>query len=269
VDVEDWYQSTIDPDAPLTDRFARSTARVLEAFEACGVKATFFVLGLAAEKAPSVVRDIVSGGHELQSHGYGHLEVFKTSEQEFHRDLERAKKLLEDMTGAEVFGYRAPSFSIDHRTPWALDVLARTGHRYDSSIFPIKMSRYGVAGYDPLPRVVTTPSGRIVEAPVAVFDFMGKRRPVGGGGYFRLYPYWLIRRAWKQFERQGRPGIVYMHPYEYDPSEMAQYAGGLSLKTRLHQGLGRAGFARKVSRLLTEFKFATIGEVLAPLLAQL
>lgn len=270
VDVEDWYQSTIDPAADLSDRFERNTQNVLDALEAAGTKATFFVLGLAAEKAPSVVQAILKAGHEVQSHGYGHVEVFKTSEEDFRQDLARAKALIEDITGTEIFGYRAPSFSIDERTPWALDVLAETGHRYDSSIFPIKMGRYGIDNYPPEPRIVETACGRrIVEAPIACFEWLGKRRPVGGGGYFRLWPYWVLRKAWRQLDRLDRPGIVYMHPYEYDPSEMGSYASRLPLKTRLHQGIGRKGFRRKVDRLIREFTFGPIREVVAPPLAEL
>ena len=178
--------------------------------------------------------------------------------------------MLEDQTGREIIGFRAPDFSIDERTPWAMDVLAETGHRYDSSVFPIKMSRYGMDGYPPEPRIVTTGRGnRLVEAPVACFDWLGKRRPVGGGGYFRLLPYWVIRRAWRQLDRLGRPGIVYMHPYEYDPSEMKAYRGSVSLKQRIHQGLGRKGFSRKIDRLLLDFSFGPICQALEPLLKEL
>jgi len=269
VDVEDWYQSTIDAGAPLTERFRQSTRKVLDAFAAHNVKGTFFVLGLAAEKAPEVVRDIAAAGHEVQSHGYGHVEVFKITEREFREDLRRAKALIEDILGAEVYGYRAPSFSIDGRTPWAHDVLAETGHRYDSSIFPIKMARYGIDGYPPEPRVLETPRGRrIVEAPIACFDWLGKRRPVGGGGYFRLWPYCVIRKAFRQLDRVGRPGVVYFHPYEYDPTEMAAYRQNVSLKMRLHQGLGRRGFAGKVNRLMSDFRVGPLREVLADLLPQ-
>ncbi|MBM4017300.1 MAG: DUF3473 domain-containing protein [Planctomycetes bacterium] len=269
VDVEDWYQSTIDARAGLSDRFRTSTRLVLEAMAARNVKGTFFVLGLAAEKAPDAVRDIAAAGHEVQSHGYGHLEVFNLSEEEFRQDVLRAKGLLEDLLGAPVCGFRAPSFSIDERTPWALDALAETGHRYDSSIFPIKMARYGIGGYPPEPRVVTTARGRrIVEAPIACFDCLGGRRPVGGGGYFRLWPYAVIRRAFRQMDRDGRPGVIYFHPYEYDAAEMAVYRGKVPLAMRLHQGLGRRGFARKVNRLMTDFQVGPLRDVLADLLRQ-
>jgi len=270
VDFEDWYQSTVDASADLSDRFRHSTGKVLEAFDVHGVKATFFILGLAAEKAPALVKEIAQAGHEVQSHGYGHVELFKLDEEAFRQDLRKAKVLIEDIVGSEVFGYRAPSFSIDERTPWAHDVLAETGHRYSSSVFPIKMSRYGVEGYPPEPRIFQTPGGRrIIEAPVACFDWLGKRRPCGGGGYFRLLPYWVIRKAWRQLDRIGRPGVVYIHPYEYDPGEMSAYGDAVSLKTRLHQSTGRKGFPGKVDRLLRDFEFTTIGEIVGSLLGRL
>jgi len=270
VDVEDWYQSTINPCAELSDRFIPSTHKVMEAFAEAGITGTFFVLGLAAEKAPELIKTIGKAGHEIQSHGYGHEEVYKLTEDQFRQDVLRAKGMLEDLVAAEVFCYRAPSFSVDERTPWALDVLAETGYRCDSSIFPIKTARYGVDGYPPEARIVTTERrNRIIEAPVACFDWLGKRRPVGGGGYFRLWPYWVIRKAWKQLDRLGRSGIVYMHPYEYDPGEMSTFRQSVSLKQRIHQGLGRRGFARKVGRLLREFQFGRMCDILAPLLAEI
>lgn len=270
VDVEDWYQSTFDSSAGLSARFESSTMKVLESFAAHQVRATFYVLGLAAAQAPSVVKAIARAGHEVQSHGYGHVEIFKLTEEEFRQDLVRAKGMLEDLIAREIYGYRAPSFSIDGRTPWALDALAATGHRYDSSIFPMRMNRYGVANYPTEPRVVLTPAGRrIVEAPVAVATWFGRRVPIGGGGYFRLWPYYLIRAAWRQRERAGVPGIMYMHPYEYDPAEIEAYKGRVSRRMRLHQGLGRKGFRKKLERLMREFQFLPLGELLSPWLKDL
>jgi len=270
VDVEDWFQSTIDARAALSDRFERSTAKVLEAFAAAGVRGTFFVLGLAAEKAPHVVRQIAEAGHEIQSHGYAHRLNYDLAPADFREDVVRARKLLEDLAGREVFGYRAPFFTIDERNLWVLEILAETGHRYDSSIFPLKTSRYGIDGYPPEPQIVTTPLGRrLVEAPVACFDWLGKRRPVGGGGYFRLWPYWVIRKAWRQLESVGRPGVVYFHPYEYDVLDMSAYRVRVGLAQRIHQGLGRRGFPGKIDRLLRDFRFGPMEEVLAPLLREL
>ncbi|NOZ78901.1 MAG: DUF3473 domain-containing protein [Acidobacteria bacterium] len=270
IDVEDWYQSTIDPDAPLTGRFEASTDSILACLAEHGIKATFFVLGLAAEKLPHLVKRIAAAGHELQSHGYGHRNNFELSRDELRADLARAKALLEDLSGQEIYGYRAPCFSIDERNLWALDVLAETGHRYDSSIFPLKTGRYGIEGYRPEPRLVDTPGGgRIVEAPVASFTLWTKRLPVGGGGYFRLWPYPVIRHAWRQMQRLGRPGLVYMHPYEYDPTEMADYHDSVPLMRRIHQGLGRKSFPKKIDRLLDDFEFGPLKDALAGPLSEL
>ncbi len=270
VDVEDWYQSTIDVRADLSDRFRQSTQSVLEAFDAIGIKGTFFILGLVAEKAPELVRAIADAGHEVQSHGYGHYDNRKLSQDQLREDLLRAKGLIEDVCGQEVYAYRAPCFTIDQSNLWALDVLAETGHRYDSSIFPIKMANYGIDGYPPEPRIITSPHGhRLIEAPVASFEWLGKHRPIGGGGYFRLWPYFIIRKAWRQLERRGQPGIVYMHPYEYDPREMASYKTSVGLTQRIHQGLGRRGFSGKINKLLRQFKFGPMRNILSSLLQEL
>ncbi len=270
VDVEDWYQSTIDPNAPVSDRFIASTERVLEMLDRHKVRGTFFVLGLAVEKHPGVAHEIAEAGHEVQSHGYGHVEVFKLTRQQFREDLARAKAMLEDILGREVFGYRAPSFSVDERTPWAWDVLAETGHRYDSSVFPIRMRRYGIGGYPSTPQVVKTPEGRrIVEAPMAFFTFCSRRLPCAGGGYVRLLPRALLRVAWHQIDRRGGPGVLYMHPYEYDPIELAQHSGFVSLLRRLHQGVGRKGFLDKIEMLLDELRFGPLEDVLSPWLEDL
>lgn len=266
VDVEDWYQSVYDANSAITSRFEANVDKVLALFATRNVKATFFVLGLAAQKSPAVVKAIQAAGHEIQSHGFGHIEVFHLTPEQFYEDLVRSRKLLEDIAGTAVIGYRAPRFSIDHRAPWALDVLVKAGYRYDSSIFPIKMPRYGIDHYPPEPRVIEAPGGgRLVEVPVACFDWLGKRRPIGGGGYFRLFPYWVLRKAWRQLEAQGRPGVVYMHPYEFDPEEMNVYKDSVPWKRRLQQGLGRKRFPRKVERLIGEFEFGTIGELIAGL----
>lgn len=266
VDVEDWLQSTLSPELPLTDRFRHSTARVLEAFGHHGVRGTFFVLGLAAEKAPDVVRAIQGAGHEVQSHGYGHRRVYNLTPETFREDLERSKKLLEDITGVAVCGYRAPEFTITLENLWALDVLVECGYTYDSSVFPLRTGRYGVAGAPWFPHRLKTPAGHeLVELPVASFRWLGRRLPVGGGGYFRLFPYGLLRRGVAQLNRRGVPATIYMHPYEYDPIEFRELGHPVPWKTRLHQGLGRRAFPRKIDRLLTDFRFGAIEDLLAEL----
>jgi polysaccharide deacetylase family protein (PEP-CTERM system associated) len=264
VDVEDWLQSTIDPALPLTNRFHANTRRVLEAFDAHNVQGTFFVLGRAAERAPELVREIHRAGHEIQSHGYGHELITELTPQRFRADVERSKKMLEDIIGQEIHGYRAPAFTITLETLWALDVLVEVGFSYDSSVFPVRMKRYGVDNAPCYPHLLTTPSGReIKEFPVASCRVGGRRVPTGGGGYFRLFPYFVLRRGVRQLNHAGHSATIYMHPYEYAPSELSQLDHPISWRMRLHQGLGRKRFPSKVDRLLSEFRFGCIQDVIA------
>jgi polysaccharide deacetylase family protein (PEP-CTERM system associated) len=263
VDVEDWLQSTVDPNLPLTDCFPKNTHKVLAAFAARGVRGTFFVLGLAAEKAPQLVREIHAAGHEVQSHGYGHRLVHELTPAEFRADLERSKKLLEDITGQEIYGYRAPAFTISRQNLWALDVLVETGYRYDSSVFPLRTARYGIDGAPRFPHILKTSAGHeIRELPVASYEFAGRRFPVGGGGYFRLLPYFILRRGVRQLNAEGHSATIYMHPYEYSPGEFQTLDQSISWKMRLHQGLGRRRFPRRVDRFLTEFRFGAMQDVI-------
>jgi len=278
IDVEDWYQAIVSRNDELSDRFEHNVNAILQALADHGVRATFFILGKAAIRAPQVVKTIEAAGHEIQSHGFWHRSNFIIDEPTFREDLLRAKGFLEDLIGREVYAYRAPYFAIDNRNLWALDVLAETGHRYDSSIFPLVrtcivslgVSSYGIDGYPLSPQIVTTPRGhKIVEAPVTCVDWLAKRWPVGGGGFFRLWPYFLIRSLWRRMIQAGQPGTVYLHPYEYDWGEMTGYRQNVSLRWRLHQGLGRKRFPRKIDRLLSDFEFTSMDEVLADLLDQL
>lgn len=264
IDVEDWLQSAVDPDLPVTVRFRASTRRVLDLLDRLGVRGTFFVLGLAAEKAPDLVRAIHGAGHEVQSHGYGHRLVHTQSPARFRADIERSKKLLEDLIGAEVFGYRAPAFSITRRTLWALDALADAGYRYDSSIFPIALRRYGISGGPRGPHRLRSRRGHeLVEAPVATFQAAGRRVPAGGGGYFRLLPYGVLRRGVSQLNAQATPATIYMHPYEFDPDEVLEVGFGVPWSVRARQGIGRRGFAGKVARLLRDYRFGALSDMLA------
>jgi polysaccharide deacetylase family protein (PEP-CTERM system associated) len=264
VDVEDWLQSTIDPNLPLSERFIPNTHKVLDAFARRNVKGTFFVLGLAAEKAPGLVRDIQAAGHEIQSHGYGHETVYKITRERFKADVERSKKMLEDMTGARITAYRAPAFSITLANLWALDVLVELGIEYDSSVFPIALPRYGVEGAPWYPHKLRAPNGGVLtELPVATYRMGGRRVPLGGGGYFRLFPYFLIRNCVRQLNHEGHSGTIYMHPYEFNPDELREIEYPISWKMRLHQGLGRRGFPGKVDRLTRDFRFGTMRDVIA------
>lgn len=266
VDVEDWLQSTVDPELPLTERFFASTRKVLQAFADDGVRGTFFILGLAAEKAPELVREIQQAGHEIQSHGYGHRLVYTLTRDQFRDDLARSKKMLEDLTGRPITGYRAPAFTIMLENLWALDVLVECGYTYDSSVFPLRVRRYGIDGAPRFPHRLKTPSGyELLELPVASYRFCGRTLPIGGGGYFRLFPYPVIRRGVRQINRARQPAIIYMHPYEYDPIEFRELDYPVSLLQQSHQGLGRRGFPRKIDRLLADFTFGTISDTIAAL----
>ena len=264
VDVEDWIQSVLDPSLPLTNHFCDNTRRLLELFASQGVQATFFVLGLAAEKAPELVREIHQAGHEIQSHGYGHRRLHTLTAVQLRQDLTRSKELLEDITGQPVTGYRAPAFSIDMDNLWALDVLVESGYEYDSSVFPVRTRRYGVAGAPRIPHRLRTPAGyEIVEVPVASYRLLGRTIPIGGGGYFRLFPYWMIRGCVRQFNEQSEPATIYCHPYECNRAELGQLPQPIPWRLRLHQSIGRRRFLAKMRRLLSEFRFGCVRDVLA------
>lgn len=254
VDVEDWPQSTWDHGLDITPRAADNTERVLDILAMYGRSATMFVLGKFAERFPETVRRMAREGHEVASHGYGHVEVFRQTRSEFREDVRRAKHLLEDLTGQPVLGYRAPDFSIVSSTTWALDALAEVGVQYDSSIVPVQTARYGICGWPTDPVRVRLPSGHsIVEVPIATLTLLGRRWPVAGGGYHRLLPWSVIRWAVRHRLQRREPFVAYCHPYEFDAYEFAALDMDIPLKTRLHQGLGRRGFQPKFERLLTTF----------------
>lgn len=256
LDVEDWPQSTWDRSLPITARAGDNTARVLDLLAAHGRHATLFVLGKFAERFPALVRRMHEDGHEVASHGYGHVEIFKQSREELRDDVTRAKALVEDIIGAPVFGYRAPDFSVISSTLWALEVLAEAGFRYDSSIYPIAHSRYGIASWPSEPAVVDLPTGRsIVELPIATIELFGRRWPVGGGGYHRLLPWPVIAWAIRRRMSGGAPFIAYCHPYEFDPDEFGAL-GHLRIpaKVRLHQGLGRGRLQRRFTKMIDKYE---------------
>jgi polysaccharide deacetylase family protein (PEP-CTERM system associated) len=253
VDIEDWPQSSWDRELPITPRAADNTRRLLDLLGEADIRATMFVLGKLAEKFPEVVREIHAAGHEVASHGYGHVEIFKQTRDEFAQDLARSKDLLEQIVGQRVRGYRAPDFSIVRDSLWALEVLAEQGFEYDSSIFPVKRPRYGIPDWPLGPTRVRLNGGlSILEFPIASYRAWGKNWPVGGGGYHRLLPgsasRWLAGRV-----MQDRPFVFYCHPYEFDAREFAEIPLQLPLRVRLHQGLGRGRFRARFVRLIGQF----------------
>lgn len=265
VDVEDWYQSCVDLGAPISERVVRNTHRVLEVLDAAGVEGTFFVQGRVAEAFPALVAAIAGEGHEIASHGYSHRSLLALTPVELREELRAARETVEDACGVRVTAFRAPDFSIMTPNLWALDVLAEHGFEVDSSIFPARMRRYGISGWEPRPRRVALPrGGTIVEAPVAAWPLAGLRVPMAGGGYWRLLPGAVLEHAIAAVRDRGAPPILYCHPYEFSAHELDDYRAQVGARRRLTQGLGRAALVTRLTRVLGAFPFARLDAALAP-----
>lgn len=269
-DVEDWFQvSALAPHIPRHSwdsrecRVERNIERLLALFAQHRATATFFTLGWIAERYPQVVRAIVGAGHELASHGHGHLRASEQSHTEFSNDVRSAKALLEDLGGREVTGYRAPSFSIGRANLWAFDVLAEAGYRYSSSVYPVRHDHYGMPD---APRFPYRARQQLLEIPVTTARVLGTNLPAGGGGYFRFVPYrvsqWMIRRVNRI---DGRPAIFYFHPWEIDPQQPR--VAGTSLKTRFRHYVNLHRTEDRLARLLTDFRWDRVDRVYASDLA--
>lgn len=267
VDVEDYFQvqafaDVISPEAwsRWPARVEAATERFLVMLEDAGVTGTFFVLGWVAERHPALVRRIAKGGHEIASHGWAHVQVWRQSPEEFRADIRRTKALLEDLSGACVSGYRAASFSIDSRCFWAHRVLKEEGHRYSSSIYPIRHDLYGMAR---APRTAFLPAGPdgVIELPMTTIERLGRRWPCSGGGWFRLLPYALSRAAMRRANRDGMACIFYTHPWEIDPGQPRP--AGLSRKSRFRHYVNLSRTAPRIARLLGEFNWDRMDRVFA------
>jgi polysaccharide deacetylase family protein (PEP-CTERM system associated) len=267
VDVEDYFQvSAFDRIVSrakwdsFESRIVPNTQRVLELLDRAGVRATFFVLGWVASRYPSLVRDMVTAGHEVASHGYHHQLLYLLTPQQFREDVRSAKAVLEHVTGGPVLGFRAPSYSIVESSLWALDILIEEGHVYDASIFPIHHDRYGIPGAERHAHVLRRASGTLIEMPASTVRVGRVNLPIGGGGYFRLLPYgwtrWGIRRVNR---RERKPVVFYFHPWEVDPDQ-PRFAVSAASRLRHYTGLRAA--PGRLRRMLGEFRFAPIAEVL-------
>lgn len=257
-DVEDYFQ--VSAFAPYIDRASwpsrecrveANMDRILALFERHGVRATFFTLGWIAERYPQVVRRIVAGGHELASHGYGHLRASDQTRAEFANDIRSAKALLEDIGGQAVLGYRAPSFSIGSANLWALDELLDAGYRYSSSIYPIAHDHYGMPE---APRFAFYPNGPdgLLEVPITTVQLMGRNLPAGGGGYFRLLPYALSRWMMAKVNRDDRQSsLFYFHPWEIDTQQPRPE--GLGAKARFRHYINIDRMERRIEALARDF----------------
>ena len=266
VDVEDYFQVSAferyvgrDSWDDRECRVERNVDRILELFDSHGVKATFFTLGWVTERYPEMIRRIVGQGHELASHGWSHVRVTQQQPAEFRQDILRTKALLEDVSGQEVIGYRAASYSIGANNLWALELLQETGHRYSSSIYPIKHDLYGMPD---APRFAFSPGNDdFLEFPVTTVRLGNRNLPCGGGGWFRLVPYagmrWAMRRVNKIDQEAA---IFYFHPWEIDPEQPRQQ--GIDVKTRFRHYLNLERMQPRLSRLLDDFAWGRMDEVL-------
>jgi polysaccharide deacetylase family protein (PEP-CTERM system associated) len=264
VDVEDYFHATAFASAidmtswnALDYRVESNTGRLLELFAARGVHATFFILGWVARRSPQLVRSIHQAGHEIACHGLNHQLVYRQSRETFIAETREAKQLLEDAAGVRVTGYRAASYSITSASLWALDVLAELGFEYDSSINPIRHDFYGIPG---APRFPYRPGPTsLVEVPITTAEVLGQRLPCGGGGYFRLLPYWLFRAALRRVNaRDGQPVVFYCHPWEIDP-EQPRVSVGWRSRFRHYTNLDRV--EQRLHRLITDFAWDRMDRV--------
>jgi polysaccharide deacetylase family protein (PEP-CTERM system associated) len=266
IDVEDYYhvsgfEHMVDRAswAGFEPRVEDSTRRLLDVFAEAGVRATFFVLGWVAERWPGLVQAIAAGGHEVGCHSYAHHLVYRQTPNEFRADLRRSLDVLQDILGEAVQAYRAPSFSITAQCLWALDILIEEGVTVDSSIYPIRHDRYGLPGTPLGPHALQRRSGTLWEFPPPVWKVWGYPLPIGGGGYFRLYPYFLTRRGLRAINAAARPFAVYIHPWEVDPDQPrlpAKRTARFRHYVNLHRTEGR------LVRLLSDFPFGTMSAAL-------
>jgi polysaccharide deacetylase family protein (PEP-CTERM system associated) len=304
IDVEDYFQVSAFEGCVWRDewdnyplRVERNTFRILDMLDEFGVKATFFVLGWVAERCPELVRDIAKRGHEVASHGYGHQRVCIQSRKDFRADIRRSKKILEELAGEAVVGYRAPSYSISRSCLWAYDELLEAGYRYDSSVFPIHHDLYGIPDWPrhpftvekdwdgkwqpalplseqrtmnsvrgdpcfltPVPCSLLPAPCTMTEIPITTLSIAGKRIPIAGGGYFRLFPYAFTHWGLRRINRvEGRPFVFYLHPWELDPGQPR--VSGAGPKSRFRHYLNLHKTEGRFRNMLGDFRFAPVREV--------
>jgi polysaccharide deacetylase family protein (PEP-CTERM system associated) len=244
-------------------RVEQNTRRLLDLFEERDVRGTFFVLGWVAERRPHLIAEIASRGHEVACHGYSHQLVYDQNPEVFYEETRRAKRILEDIVQGPISGYRAASYSITSRSDWALDILVELGFVYDSSIFPVRHDRYGMPGTPRLPYRMELSQGSLVEFPLSTARVLGANLPVAGGGYFRLYPYFVTRAGLRSVNRrQEAPFVFYLHPWEIDPEQPRVKVKWLS-RFRHYNNLDRC--ESRLLRLLGDFRFTTMRAVLTNL----
>lgn len=270
VDVEDYFQVSAFANSIKHDewgshplRVEKNTQRLLDLFDDAQVKATFFVLGWVADRVPQLVKEIADRGHEVASHGFSHQLIYNQTPEVFREETIRSKKLLEDLSQQSVRGYRAASYSITRDSLWALDILVEAGFIYDSSIFPVRHDRYGIPDAEERPHVLKTPQQRsLVEFPLSTAKIFKYKLPIAGGGYFRLYPYFLSKAGLGQVNRRQQPFIFYLHPWEIDPQQPKIEASRFS-RFRHYNNLDKC--EGRLKRLMADFDFTSCWDVLKKL----
>jgi polysaccharide deacetylase family protein (PEP-CTERM system associated) len=293
IDVEDYFQVQVFSRrvgfqrwGAYDSRVGRNTERILEILARTGVRATFFVLGWIAERMPGLIQEIDRQGHEIASHGYRHRHIQEQTPREFREDVRSARSVIEKIIGKPVYGYRAPTYSITERSLWALRILVEEGYRYDSSIFPIRHDLYGIPSAPRTPFLISSiqvqperldsmrltaipngafagmarlPSDGLLELPPATVEVLGNHFPVAGGGYFRLFPYWLTRWGLKRINREGHLFSFYIHPWELDPEQPRIQGISRLSRTRHYHNLEKT--ESRFLRLLSDFSFADVRSV--------
>lgn len=265
VDVEDYFQVAAFSSVvkrsqwgtAFPARVENNTRRILDMFSQHDAKATFFILGWVAERFPKLVKDIYAAGHEVASHGYGHQKVTDLSPAAFYEDICRSKSILESIIGEPVYGYRAPSFSLCPDTEWAFQLLADAGYTFSSSTYPVKHDLYGAPEW---PRFCYRRAEGIIEIPIPTYMIGRRTVPIGGGGYFRLYPYSVSRRLIRSYlEKNSHPYSFYFHPWEIDPEQPRMK--GAPLKSRFRHYLNLHRMTDRLHSLLAEFDWQTMSQV--------
>jgi len=273
IDLEEWFHVlNLREFFPPKDwdnlerRSVAPTKVLLDLFDKKGVKATFFCLGWLAEREPDLIREIKSQGHEIASHGYSHIRINELGKKSFLEDLEKAEKIIKDITGEKPKGYRACSFSIIKNTKWAFELLAEKGYEYDSSVFPVIHPDYGWKEFPTTPVIVKTKNGDILEFPPLSARFMGRNIPFGGGGYFRLFPVWLFSLVISAYDKKNMPCCIYLHPWELDYKQPRVGVKGLK---RFRHYLNLSKTLKRLESILDKFQFNTMESVLKEIRSKL
>ncbi|MGL6225294.1 MAG: XrtA system polysaccharide deacetylase [Thermoguttaceae bacterium] len=267
IDIEDYFQVlAFSGTIPYKDwdkwelRIQANTEKLLAILESVQVRGTFFILGWVADRLPQLIQLIAKNGHAIASHGYAHQLIYTQTPEMFREDVRKTRKMLQDMTGQPILSYRAPCFSITSKTPWAHQILVEEGYLYDSSVFPIHHDLHGNPNAPREIHRIETESGFLIEFPPTIYRFAGQNIPVGGGGYFRFFPYRLTERMLHSVNKSGKPFMFYLHPWELDPEQPR--VRGIPFKSRFRHYLNLGRTESRLQRLLQSFSFTNMEAIL-------